>query len=49
MTENGLVLDPATVADIGHAEARRNRFSALALWVIAALLACICYVLLHGP
>jgi ubiquinone biosynthesis protein len=47
MTENGLVLDPATVADIGRAEARRNRFSALALWVIAALLACICYMLLR--
>ena len=47
MTENGLVLDPATVADIGRAEARRGRLSALALWVIAALLACICYMLLH--
>ena len=47
MTENGLVLDPATVADIGRAEARRGRLSALALWVIAALLACICYVLLR--
>jgi len=47
MTENGLVLDPATVADIGRAEARRGRLSALALWVIAALLACICYMLLR--
>jgi ubiquinone biosynthesis protein len=47
MTENGLVLDPATVADIGRAEARHGRFSALALWVIAALLACICYMLLR--
>ncbi len=46
MTENGLVLDPATVADIGRAEARRNRWNVLALWVIAALLAWIVYLLL---
>ena len=39
MTRNGLVLAPETVADIGRAEARRNRLSAVALWVIAALLA----------
>jgi ubiquinone biosynthesis protein len=39
MTRNGLVLAPETVADIGRAEARRNRLNALALWVIAALLA----------
>jgi len=39
MTRNGLVLAPETVADIGRAEARRNRLSAVALWVIAALVA----------
>jgi ubiquinone biosynthesis protein len=39
MTRNGLVLAPETVADIGRAEARRNRWIAGALWVIAALLA----------
>ncbi len=37
-TRNGLVLAPETVADIGRAEARRNRWTAIALWVIAALL-----------
>jgi ubiquinone biosynthesis protein len=47
MTQNGLVLDPATVADIGRAEARRNRWSTLALWLIAALLAWIGYLLLE--
>ena len=46
MTQNGLMLDPATVADIGRAEARRNRWSTLALWLIAALLAWIGYLLL---
>jgi ubiquinone biosynthesis protein len=47
MTQNGLVLDPATVADIGRAEARRNRWSVLALWAIAALLVWISYILLR--
>jgi ubiquinone biosynthesis protein len=39
ITRNGLVLAPETVAEIGRAEARRNRWIAGALWVIAALLA----------
>jgi ubiquinone biosynthesis protein len=39
ITRNGLVLAPQTVADIGRAEARRNRWVAGALWAIAALLA----------
>jgi ubiquinone biosynthesis protein len=38
ITRNGLVLAPETVADIGRVEARRNRWIAAALWVIAALL-----------
>jgi ubiquinone biosynthesis protein len=38
ITRNGLVLAPETVAAIGRAEARRNRWSAAALWTIAALL-----------
>jgi ubiquinone biosynthesis protein len=38
-TRDGLVLAPETVAAIGQAEARRSRWTALALWVIAALLA----------
>jgi len=42
-TRDGLVLAPATVADIGRAEARRNRWTAIALWVIAALLAWLIY------
>src|SRR5205085_3584207 len=36
ITRNGLVLAPETVAAIGAAEARRNRWMTLALWVIAA-------------
>ncbi|MBI4273852.1 MAG: 2-polyprenylphenol 6-hydroxylase [Rhizobiales bacterium] len=39
ITRDGLVLAPETVAAIGRAEARRNRWSAIALWVIAILLA----------
>jgi ubiquinone biosynthesis protein len=38
-TRDGLVLAPETVKAIGAAEARRNRWIAVALWVIAALLA----------
>ncbi|HET9718059.1 MAG TPA: 2-polyprenylphenol 6-hydroxylase [Pseudolabrys sp.] len=39
MTRDGLVLSPETVSAIGAAEARRNRWTAIALWVIAILLA----------
>jgi ubiquinone biosynthesis protein len=38
ITRNGLVLAPETVEAIGRAEARRNRWTAAALWAIAALL-----------
>jgi ubiquinone biosynthesis protein len=38
ITRDGLVLAPETVAAIGAAEARRNRWTAVALWLIAALL-----------
>jgi ubiquinone biosynthesis protein len=38
ITRNGLVLAPETVAAIGRAEARRNRWTAGALWLIAVLL-----------
>jgi ubiquinone biosynthesis protein len=38
ITRDGLVLAPETVAAIGAAEARRNRWTAIALWLIAALL-----------
>ncbi len=38
ITRDGLVLSPETVAAIGAAEARRNRWTALGIWVIAALL-----------
>jgi ubiquinone biosynthesis protein len=37
-TRDGLVLAPETVAAIGRAEARRNRWTAIALWLIAAIL-----------
>jgi ubiquinone biosynthesis protein len=37
-TRDGLVLAPETVAQIGRAEARGNRWANLALWVIAGSL-----------
>ena len=39
ITRDGLVLAPETVRAIGAAEARRNRWMTVALWVIAGLLA----------
>jgi len=45
ITRNGLVLSPDTVAAIGKAEARRNRWTAAALWAIAALLAYIAWLI----
>jgi ubiquinone biosynthesis protein len=39
ITRDGLALAPETVAAIGRAEARRNRWTAAALWAIAILLA----------
>ena len=45
ITRNGLVLAPETAEAIGRAEARRNRASTVALWVIAALLAAITWML----
>jgi ubiquinone biosynthesis protein len=44
ITRDGLLLSPETVAAIGAAEARRNRWTAVALWVIAALLAWIAWI-----
>ena len=44
-TRDGLVLAPETVAAIGQAEARRSRWTAVALWVIAALLAVVIWKL----
>ena len=38
ITRDGLVLSPETVSAIGAAEARRNRWTTIALWVIAVLL-----------
>jgi ubiquinone biosynthesis protein len=46
ITRDGLVLSPETVAAIGAAEARRNRWTAIALWVIAILLAWITWMLI---
>jgi ubiquinone biosynthesis protein len=45
-TRDGIVLAPETIAAIGLAEARRNRWSAAALWVIAILLALLLWELL---
>jgi ubiquinone biosynthesis protein len=39
ITRDGLVLAPETVAAIGAAESKRNRWAAAALWAIAILLA----------
>ena len=41
MTRDGLVLSPETVEAIGKAEAKRNRWQTLALWVIALTFLCI--------
>ena len=38
ITRDGLVLSPQTIAELDRAEARRNRWSVVALWAIAALL-----------
>jgi ubiquinone biosynthesis protein len=46
ITRDGLVLAPETVAAIGQAEARRNRWSTIALWVIALLLAWLVWLIL---
>jgi ubiquinone biosynthesis protein len=46
ITRDGLVLAPETVAAIGAAEQRRTRWTAVALWTIAVLLAAIVWVLL---
>jgi ubiquinone biosynthesis protein len=45
ITRHGLVLSPETVEAIGRAEARRNRATAVALWVIAGLLGAILWML----
>jgi ubiquinone biosynthesis protein len=39
LTRDGFVLAPQSLKGIGEAEARRNRWSTVALWLIAALLA----------
>jgi ubiquinone biosynthesis protein len=39
VTRDGLVLSPQTIAEIDKSEARRSRWTVVALWVIAALLA----------
>jgi ubiquinone biosynthesis protein len=45
ITRDGLVLSPETIEAIGKAEARRNRWTTGALWVIAALLAWIAWLI----
>jgi ubiquinone biosynthesis protein len=44
ITRDGLVLSPDTVEAIGKAEARRNRWTTAALWLIALLLAGIAWM-----
>jgi len=38
ITRDGLTLSPETIAELDKAEARRGRWTAIALWLIAALL-----------
>jgi ubiquinone biosynthesis protein len=47
ITRDGLVLSPHTVAEIGKSEARRTRWSTVALWVIAAFLLWIIVLLMR--
>jgi ubiquinone biosynthesis protein len=44
ITRDGLVLAPETIADIGRAEARRNRWMSVALWLMVLLLAWLIYL-----
>jgi ubiquinone biosynthesis protein len=44
ITRDGLVLAPETIVEIGRAEARRNRWSAVALWLIVLLLVWLIYL-----
>jgi ubiquinone biosynthesis protein len=46
ITRDGLVLAPETVAAIGAAESRQGRWTKIALWTIAALLAWIVILIL---
>jgi ubiquinone biosynthesis protein len=46
ITRDGLVLAPQTVAEIGRAQARRNGWTAAALWAIALLLVWLIYLLI---
>jgi ubiquinone biosynthesis protein len=43
-TRDGLRLAPETVAAIGEAEARRSRWTAIGIWVIALLLAWVLFI-----
>jgi ubiquinone biosynthesis protein len=45
ITRSGLILAPETVEAIGKAEARRNRWTAAGLWMIALMLAWIAWMI----
>jgi ubiquinone biosynthesis protein len=47
ITRDGLVLSPQTIAEIDKREGRRNRWAAIALWLIAALLLWIVLLLIR--
>jgi ubiquinone biosynthesis protein len=47
ITRDGLVLAPETVVAIGKAEGRRTRWTRIALWTIAALLAWLIWLVMH--
>jgi ubiquinone biosynthesis protein len=46
IARNGVVLSPQTIADIGRSQSRRNRWTALALWIIVGLLGWMSYIML---
>jgi ubiquinone biosynthesis protein len=46
ITRNGLVLAPETVAAIGAAEGRQNRWNTMALWAITVLLAWLVFLVI---
>jgi len=48
MTRNGLVLAPETIAAIARNEAQRNRWHTYGVWVIAATLVVLVYMLVRN-
>jgi ubiquinone biosynthesis protein len=47
ITRDGLLLSPETIAALARAEARRNRWNTIGVWMIALTLAWLVYLLVH--